>query len=116
MRSVVSNSGGSQAFESSLENAKKCCNAKLQEEQGPTSRRGYVSSHGRSVCVSLLLWRIHHSVRAQKSAYVDDLNFIAGTQEDLCRVLELAVEPDDFRLVLSRQKTCLWGTSLHYMK
>ena len=63
------------------------------------------------ICVSVLLWRIHHSVRLQMIAYVDDLNFISRSRDDLCRVLQLVHEfAEDFHLVLSRTKTKLWGT------
>ena len=86
----------------------------------PSFRRGKGLPQGMAtsvamaeVCVSVLLWRIQHAAAIQMVAYVDDLNFIASCREDLRRVLALVEEfTIDFHLVLSRQKTCLWGTCM----
>ena len=64
------------------------------------------------VSISIFLWRLHRLVDLESVAYVEDLNLIAKTREELERALVLGLQfIDDFHLVLSRQKTYLWGTN-----
>ena len=63
------------------------------------------------VFLSILLYRVHTIVPSASICYVDDLNFVTKTREDLLRVMSLLWQfVQDFALQLSLQKTQVWGS------
>ena len=63
------------------------------------------------ICVAVLLHRLHVLVNIESICYVDDINLIARSPEDLCKAIDVVLEyVHDMNLSLSNPKSSLWGT------
>ena len=63
------------------------------------------------ISVATLMWKLHHILAPMSIVYVDDVNVVVATREELELVLKVIMEwVEDMHLELAKDKSCLWGT------
>ena len=63
------------------------------------------------LCLSMLLWKIHLAAQVQCVCFVDDLNILARSEDQLTRAMQMLWQyVDSLKLTLSALKSHVWGT------